>query len=155
MNLRDTSELISLFLTVPTIFAATLVVVYWWRDAIVAISTPAWKRDASQWFVLGVFVGFAGSFLDNLYWGIAWTTEFIQHPSKDFWFSHGALPNIFVRQMAGIFAAFCHVKAAVEYSREKKMDNLNRTLLASLVLAVAYVATLLAIRAASLESIVE
>ena len=62
--------------------------------------------------ILGIVIGFAGSFFDNLYWGFAWGAEALGHSTRDWWFSHGVWSNLPFRQGAGILAGACHVVAA-------------------------------------------
>ena len=68
---------------------------------------------------MGVTIGFVGSLIDNLYWAIPWSLDFIHHPATDAWIKFGVYFNIFDRQLAGIAAAYCHVRAAVEFTDDK------------------------------------
>jgi len=110
------AEFISLTLTVPTLLTAAAVVARWWPSARKAIMS--WPNlDPMEWFVLGVAVGFAGAFADNVYWGLAWTASFLGLPSKGWLFDNGVCFNIAFRQAMGIFAAYCHLRAGVQTDR--------------------------------------
>ena len=91
-----TIEFISLVLTVPTILLSLWVV---------ALFGP---------------IGFIGNFFDNIYWGIAWTVEFLNRDEPNDWFKYGVASNIPFRQLAGITAATCHIAAAIMLSRMQR-----------------------------------
>jgi hypothetical protein len=92
---------------VPTILLA-VAVVFHFKQALVSI-----PRQAQNWLILGIVIAFVGQSLDNLYWGFAWTGDFLSWPDTESWFLRGSLFNIFSRQICGIAAALCHIKAAV------------------------------------------
>ena len=110
------AEFISLILTIPTVVFGAMVVALWGKTAF-RLKIGRTKLNSTQWFVLGVTVGFLGSVIDNIYWGIAWGAEFLGHDSASFWFSNGVYSNIPFRQIAGTIAAYCHIKSAVTYRR--------------------------------------
>lgn len=118
MERQKVAELISLGLTVPTLFLAGHVVVLWGRSAIAAACSKD-KLMATEWFILGVASGFAGRFLDNLYWAIPWTADFLNHSATDELMMRGVYFNIFSRQLAGIFSAYCHVRSYIEYRHKE------------------------------------
>ena len=120
---QKAAELVSLGLTVPTIVLAGFVVILWGTSA--AKAAVKEHRSATEWFILGVASGFAGSLCDNLYWAIPWSADFLGHESSDDLMMNGVYFNIFSRQMAGIFSAYCHVRAYFEYTGRK---NGHRTL---------------------------
>lgn len=103
---------LSLALTVPTLFGCIGVVWLWSHSAL-----KAWRlshKTETHWFVIGVAAGFIGSVVDNTYWGLAWLAEFYDHPARDWLFRNGVYPNTVFRQCATTFAAFCHIRAAVD-----------------------------------------
>lgn len=112
MTSHKTAEVISLILTTPTILLAAAVFVVWWRSAVAAIRVR--ERESIHWFIMGVFFGFIGQFLDNIYWGIAWSLSFADSDLKDAYFENGVYYNIISRQLCGTVAAFFHLLAAVK-----------------------------------------
>jgi len=110
--IHDTFTLISLALT-PLTIAACFAVVLIWRSAAYKAYKKKIKVDI-DWFILGVVVGFLGSAFDNLYWGIAWTADYLRIDSKDELFKAGVYSNTFFRQLCTALAATCHIKAALE-----------------------------------------
>lgn len=103
---------LSLLVTPVTILSALMVVCLWASPAKQAIVKK--ERGSIDWFVLGVFVHFLGSVLDNGYWGVAWTFDYIDSPHRDAVFDKGAWSNLPFRQIATTVAAYCHIKAAVD-----------------------------------------
>lgn len=118
-----------------------------------ALKTPTKRRDDTQWFILGVAIGFAGSVVDNLYWGLAWTAYYIDSAWADLLFSSGIYFNLFDRQLAGIFAAYCHVKAAIKNGQIAQRGRLNRCLLLAGLFGFAYTITLSVIRGANFAAL--
>ena len=100
------------------------------------IALRAVQRDASQWFILGVAIGFAGSVFDNLYWGIAWLSNYLAWESWPQWFACGVYSNVVFRQTAGLVAAYCHIRSAIEYSNRHSGTVCRQVMLLSVVLAV-------------------
>jgi hypothetical protein len=110
--LRDIATIISLSLTVPTVAGCIAVLFLWGNSALKAYRRS--HKTETDWFILGVFVGFLGGAIDNSYWGLAWSADFTHHYSKNILFENGVYPNVFFRQICGAIAAACHVRAAVE-----------------------------------------
>lgn len=145
MDLRlEVAELISLGLTVPTLVLSAHVVLLWRRPAVSAVKK--FNRTATDWFVMGVAVGFAGSFADNLYWTFPWTASFLEHPCTDELMSKGVYFNIFSRQLAGIFSAYCHIRSYFEYRDSENVSSLNRSLTLSALLGCVAVIVLMALK---------
>ncbi len=103
-------ELISLAATPSTILMSLFVVACWLPSALRA--HRAETVDARGWFIVGVTVAFLGGSIDNLYWGIAWSSSFLELEVKEQLFGAGVYSNIPARQLAGTFAAYCHIRAA-------------------------------------------
>ena len=92
------------------------VVIYWRKSALDALAgRVSW--DSEQWFIVGVFIGFIGQLLDNAYWLIPWGLSYVGSDMAPWFFDHGPIFNIFSRQILGIVSAYCHIRAAVIYSR--------------------------------------
>ena len=137
MNIHQLAEMISLIMTIPTVLLAAAVVYLWLPAARAALKEDS--RDAHQWFILGVVGGFLGSAIDNSYWFMPWTASFMGETEifgqlTDF----GVYFNVFFRQGLGIFAAYCHSKAA-EMSSLKNVMLINRLLVASYFVGISYV----------------
>jgi hypothetical protein len=109
-SFHSAAELVSLALTVPTVFLAIGVVMLWGPAAKDAIKSR--PMTAEQWFITGVVVAFLGSVGDNVYWSIPWTASYTGSKHTDYLMSSGVYFNVVLRQTAGIIAAFCHLRAA-------------------------------------------
>lgn len=112
------AEGISLGLTVPTVVFSAMVVVMFFKSAIQAIKRGR-ERDAIDWLKLGIWIGFVGSSIDNIYWGFAWSCSFVGSSLTGWAFNNGVYFNIPFRQLSGILAAYCHVRCAVEMTKGK------------------------------------
>lgn len=105
-------SLASLVLTPATIILSLAVVIVWLDSAKRALFSR--EKNSVQWLILGVSIGFVGSIVDNAYWGVAWTADFLGHSSRDQLFKNGVYSNAPFRQLCTIAAAACHVKAGVD-----------------------------------------
>lgn len=139
----DWAKLISLLLTVPTILLAVFVVMVYWQRA-----REGWKRLISSqptrevdWLVMGIVLGFSGALFDNIYWMFAWSADFIDHSTREFWFTYGPLSNVPFRQLAGILAAILHLYPVVKNGKTK---NVYITVIA--VFTLLFCGTLLSMR---------
>lgn len=109
--LHDFATIFSLSLTMPTVLGCLYVIWLWYAPALRAWRTK--HREETNWLILGVVVGFIGSFGDNLYWGYAWTSHFYGWPATQQVFDSGVYSNVFFRQVCTVFAAYCHIRAAI------------------------------------------
>ncbi len=109
--MHDVITILSLGLTPLTIIASCAVVYLWWSGAWTALTKE--HREPMHWFILGVLVGFIGAVFDNLYWGVAWSLDYINSPYRDAVFDFGVYSNLPFRQIATAAAALCHVRAAI------------------------------------------
>lgn len=114
----ELSEIVSLGLTAPTIFLAFAVLAKWRVSASDALYKDSNLRTSHEWFIIGVFVSFLGQAADNIWWGVAWAAEFLDLRFRDTLFDYGVVSNIPFRQVTGIIAAFCHLKAFSEFTGE-------------------------------------
>lgn len=110
--MNDFVTFLSLALTPPTIVVAIAVVFIFYKSFQNALSAN--ERTERHWLIAGVFIGFFGGVFDNAYWGIAWAADYLDHPSRDFWFANGVFSNLPFRQIATLAAAYCHIRAAVD-----------------------------------------
>lgn len=101
-------------LTVFTILMGVAVIHQWYKPAVNAAKDPA-PLTPEQWFILGVFIAFVGQVFDNSYWLVAWTFDYFNESAAitQWLFENGLIVNIPFRQIVGIVAAYCHIKAAV------------------------------------------
>lgn len=98
-----------------------------WRDGFdkaLSVSHRQWKPE--DWLVVGIVIGFAGNFVDNLFWGVHWLFDLYDHPATPEILAWGPTSNIVFRQIPGIVAVYCHLRAAATladagYSLEKRM----------------------------------
>lgn len=116
METQKIAELVSLWLTWPSVVLSAMVVFLWagscWRII--------WKRDktSSELFILGVAVGFTGEVLDSLYWAIPWTYSFLGDPKSSYLVSIGVYFNVIFRQAFTLAAASLHVRSYCKRARE-------------------------------------
>lgn len=138
MSIHRIAEMISLIMTIPTVLLAVSVVYLWLPAARAALKEDS--RDAHQWFILGVVGGFAGSAVDNAYWFLPWSASFIGEAELfQTLTGAGVYFNVVFRQGLGIFAAYCHIRAA-EMSTVPKVKFINRLIVASYLIGIGYVA---------------
>ncbi|MBL4707749.1 MAG: hypothetical protein JKY48_04840 [Flavobacteriales bacterium] len=117
-NLYDFAELVSLFLTIPTISISTVVIFLFTPAAILALTKE--EKEYSDWLALGIWVGFIGGAWDNAWWGGAWTHYYLDKSSEwtTFFFDNGVINNIPARQGADILAGYCHIRGVHSKSKE-------------------------------------
>lgn len=114
MNTMETFEFVSLVLTVPTLGLAAWVLWIFGPAACKTLSDLLSHPDmvaTERLLVLGITFGFVGAFVDNLYWGVAWLSAYLDWPTSPWWFANGVIPNIVFRQGAGVLAAALHIYA--------------------------------------------
>lgn len=145
------SNLFSLWLTAPTILLSTMVCLKWYPEALIAFKTPPKIRTSTQWFILGVAMGFFGSIIHNCFLCVIWVSIFFNgNDMGDYLFYNKVYSNI-ISQTAGVFAAYCHIKAALQYSSDKESSVLKTVCLLSIVGGFAFVLTLVYLAVADLN----
>jgi len=103
---------VSAFLAVSCIVMSMAVILLWLPGN---LGESKSKHSVSvRWLVTGIVASFVASIIDNAWWGIAWSLRYADNPSWHWWFDFGVYSNIASRQGIKIFAAWCHIKAAVE-----------------------------------------
>lgn len=140
VNINEVVVFLSLALTPATIIMSLMVCVVWRKAAIDAIQDE--EKTDLDWFIVGVFVGFLGSSIDNIYWCIAWSLDFIDSSYKDWFFEHGAWSNLPFRQACTTIAAACHLVAASHTSNKV----LRAAASFSFVMTVIFLAALLMVK---------
>lgn len=103
-------------------------------------------KTSQDFFIVGVAIGFFGELLDNIYWTIPWSMDFINHPDTMCWHKHGVIPNIPFRQIATTVAAYCHIKSYVLHSTKNNDYIISAYGWVSLFLALAYSELILMLR---------
>ena len=144
------AEIWSLALTVAGIIWAYEVLRFWREDTI-----AAWKaesRTAAQWLILGIVISFAGSILDNLYWGVAWGTHYLGLEISAKFFRNGVWSNLPFRQLPLIFASVLHAYGSIVYKSDpdvkaRAMARFKRVAWRSGVWAVVTIPALMFIKA--------
>lgn len=118
--IQDSAEVVSLWLTWPTIALGFAVLLHWGPHVYQQVRD---KRDLvhQDWLILGIAVSFFGSVFDNLYWGLAWSVDFIESDYREWWFRHGVYANIPFRQICGSYAAYCHLVAFYKWPERSKV----------------------------------
>lgn len=104
-----------------------------------------------MFLIAGVYIGFWGSMIDNAWWGVAWSADYLELPFRNFFFHNGVYPNTFFRQTALIIAGGLHVHAEnmakdTERASELAKKKTRRVVIFSIIAGVAYVALLVALR---------
>jgi hypothetical protein len=131
MTIQKVAELISNGLAIPTILLSLLVVFFWFNPAKSSIKSVV--KTSEQWFILGVFIGFLGESLDNIYWTIAWSIQYLSLDIAPLVMEKGVFNNIPFRQVLGIIAAYCHVRSALQFrSEENHIGGLHKILAISI-----------------------
>lgn len=136
------ATLISNGLAVPVLFLSLIVIAVWYRPVVATCKN--FIKSPEQWFILGVFLGFLGEFLDNFYWTITWALRYLDSSYTELFMNSGVYSNIPFRQILGISAAYCHIRSAIEYKRTKsnnssnKIEILNIIIIATLLLGVLF-----------------
>lgn len=146
--MEHNAELLSLFLTLPTIIMACVVIYLWGPKTAFILKGKRPIKDC-DWFIIGVTVGFIGQFADNLYWAIPWSLSYIGSEYTDLFMFNGVWFNIPSRQICGIIAAYCHIKSYLMYcSSSDTNEARNITILntGSFVLGGVYIAILMYLR---------
>ena len=145
MTNQEIAELISLFLTTPTIVLGIVVLLMWGPSATQSIANRS-KLDGTQWFILGVTIRFLGQVLDNAYWGLAWADAFITGDHESTLFKYGVYPNIFSRQLCGTLAAYCHIKSALLHQHKDPRKLISGGCAALFILSVVVTSAIYLIR---------
>lgn len=109
MTPQKLAEALSLQLSFPAIGLSLFVVILW--SSHLPALLKGHNRCSFDYFILGVIASFSGEILDSLYWAVAWTLEFIDHPAAPTAVQYGVWFNIVFRQALTILAAFCHLKS--------------------------------------------
>lgn len=137
LSIHRVAEMLSLTMTIPTVVLAIAVVYLWFPAARAALRSD--RKDARQWFILGVVFGFIGSAIDNVYWFMPWSASFMGESDLFRQLTDiGVFFNIIFRQGFGIAAAYCHIKAS-EMSSVPQLRFVNKLIVCSYIVGMFYV----------------
>lgn len=132
------AEMISLILTVLTLQMCLEVVFVWWKEAWTFLHG---NRRPWIWAGFAITLHFAASFVDNFYWGGAWSLSFADSEHTEKAMQYGVFSNIPFRQIGTSLAAFCYLKAGCLF-QHKNMNNIYMRMMLSVFLGILYVAWL-------------
>ena len=122
--MTDFAIIMSLALTGPFLCYCIEILILWWPTVKNAYSTAAFG-EATSALARGVFAGFLSNFLDNLYWGVTWFLVLTQQPFGTVMMFGGAVVNIFLRQIGGVYAAHEHIRAASAMFQHGEVRNIQ------------------------------
>lgn len=138
----DLFTILSLALTVMFVANAIRVCIIWRKYAAASLITPFRKRTESDWLASGIFLGFFGNIVDNVFWALVWILVLFEMPQEATFFAIGSFMNLIFRQGLGIAAARHHVIAAEQIHLGKdlieKRDFRKITVLSLVILLCAY-----------------
>lgn len=127
-NIHELTNLMSLGLTIPTITLA-IAVVYMWVPAAKDNLLKSTK-DPEDWFIVGVCAGFLGASIHGLYWFTYWLLDYFSISYTTTLREYGPIMNIISRQGLGMFAAYCHIRAAI-LTKKRNTRVINHLLVTS------------------------
>lgn len=108
----NSAIVVSLFMSAACVVMSMAVILLWFPGN---LGEQGKKQSASvRWLVAGIVISFVSSVIDNAWWAVAWASRYSDNPVWPWWFDNGVYSNIISRQGLKMFAAWCHVKAAVE-----------------------------------------
>jgi hypothetical protein len=109
MSLHDWVELLSIGLTIPTLVITYLVLSTWGVSAWKAVSRRGMTSEC--WLIVGVSLIFLSKLLDDSFWQVAWTADFLKSEGSETLIHSGVYFNIPFRQILGIAAGLCHLRS--------------------------------------------
>lgn len=129
-------ELLTIGLSVPAAILCGVVLTKWIPEAYRALRRD---KDAADWLVLGVTIGFLGIELNLLYWTAYWAVSYVsatQSPILPTFLEWGSTWNLFTRQIPVIIASWCHLHAYYLFGKGKGQHP-SKPLFHSLYIALA------------------
>ena len=136
-NIRIIVELQSLALTAPVLVLCAFVI----YGCLHPLKTSI-KGSQMRWILFGICFGFLGNFVDNLYWMIPWTSNYLGLSTTPDLVNFGVFPNLLFRQTLTSVAAYCHLRAFIPEDNTKLLRLLNWGVAASIILGEGYILTL-------------
>lgn len=86
-----------------------------------------------KWLISGIFIGFLGNLVDNFYWALPWSLNYLNDPHTKFLQDFGCFPNLLFRQIMTTVAAYCHIRAFIYPNKQDCSKTLNAILIISLL----------------------
>lgn len=133
-SIRTIVELQSLALTLPVLLLCLLVV----GECIPSLRS-AKPQTQMRWILLGISIGFFGNMVDNFYWMIPWTANFLQLPITSDLVNFGVFPNLIFRQLLTMTAAYCHLRAFISPDRPRLLFWCNSLTCLSILAGQVYI----------------
>lgn len=118
--IRTVVELQSLALTLPVLFLCLMVVF----ECVPALQRIQ-RRTQMRWILLGICIGFFGNMVDNFYWMIPWTANYLDLSITPVLVNFGVFPNLIFRQIFTITAAYCHLRAFISPDNPRMLRSCN------------------------------
>lgn len=136
-DIRIIVELQSLALTAPVLVLCAFVIYECLRPLKTSI-----KGSQMRWILFGICFGFAGNLIDNLYWALPWTADYLSLSSTPDLVKFGVFPNLLFRQTLTSVAAYCHLRAFIPEDNTIMLRLLNWGVVTSIVLGEGYILAL-------------
>lgn len=136
---KEFAEIISIFLTFPSIFLILLVLIVWSKGALISIRNKT--KTAPEWLILGICFSFLGAFISTSYWGFLISVDYFyqNEPFTKEMLSYSIYVDMFSRQILGIIAAYCHLRSFFETSKSFKSIMSTRFWVSSSFIASVYI----------------
>lgn len=132
------AEMCSLILTFLTLQMCIEVLVLWSSEAKKFLDG---ERAPWAWVGAAIFLHFLSSFVDNFYWGVAWSNAFIESKYTEFMFANGVFSNIPFRQIGVAASGFCYLRAGYLFQK-KHMSGIYHRMFSSILIGIIYVLAL-------------
>lgn len=118
--MNQSAELVSIWLTIPFLYLSIFVLGHWLPFFSQFVKG---HKSSLTWLGAGIFIGIAGQWFDNAWWGAAWGTRYAGAPVWVWLFDNGVYSNVPFRQTAGLVGVYCHARAIYEYLNEKEVGS--------------------------------
>lgn len=110
------AEITNVALSIAAVIMCAAVLRHWLPEARWAASE---RRDAADWLVLGVATSFLGILLNTSYWALYVASEVYQLTALgQALLAASPGVNLITRQLSVLVAAWCHLNAYHQFSRE-------------------------------------
>lgn len=96
---------------IPAFAMAIFIIIALWSTVRETLKKDISKWADSQWFGMGVFIGFFGGMFDWLYWETVWFLVFKEATFAESMVYIGPIVNIFFRSLVIVVSGYCHARA--------------------------------------------
>ncbi len=131
---RTFVELQSLAMTAPVLVLCAMVI----YECITPLKTAV-PRTQIRWILFGIILGFSGNLVDNFYWMIPWTSNYLQLPITSDLVNFGVFPNLVFRQGLTTVAAYCHIRAFISPDKPRLLLCTNIMVILSFLMGQIYI----------------